>query len=258
MAEYQNLFTAVQPTGPASAGIPLPRGDWERAGTPWFSHLAGRLGNAQIGPIYLGGLGLASLIFGTLAFNIIGFNMLAAVDWNPLQLVRQLFWLALEPPPPSYGLRWPPLNQGGWWLITGFLLTVSLFLWWTRMYRRARQLGLGYPCGLGLRSGDLAVSGMRIFPSGADGQLVGGGAVWRIPHLDWVSALSLRHGNLFYNPFHALSIVFLYGSVLLFAMHGATILAVSRYGGERENRTDQSTVVRHRSAPRCSGGGPWA
>jgi photosynthetic reaction center M subunit len=54
------------------------------------------------------------------------------------------------------------------------------------------------------------------------------------PHLDWVSALSLRHGNLFYNPFHALSIVFLYGSVLLFAMHGATILAVSRFGGERE------------------------
>ncbi|MFZ8954655.1 MAG: photosynthetic reaction center subunit M, partial [Burkholderiaceae bacterium] len=54
------------------------------------------------------------------------------------------------------------------------------------------------------------------------------------PHLDWVSALSLRHGNLFYNPFHALSIVFLYGSVLLFAMHGATILAVTRYGGERE------------------------
>jgi photosynthetic reaction center M subunit len=44
----------------------------------------------------------------------------------------------------------------------------------------------------------------------------------------------LRYGNLFYNPFHMLSIVFLYGSALLFAMHGATILAVSRLGGERE------------------------
>ena len=31
-----------------------------------------------------------------------------------------------------------------------------------------------------------------------------------------------------------LSIAFLYGSTLLFAMHGATILAVSRLGGERE------------------------
>jgi photosynthetic reaction center M subunit len=53
-------------------------------------------------------------------------------------------------------------------------------------------------------------------------------------HLDWTNNFSLRYGNLFYNPFHALSIVFLYGSTLLFAMHGATILAVSRFGGDRE------------------------
>ncbi|MDP1051835.1 hypothetical protein, partial [Klebsiella quasipneumoniae] len=44
------------------------------------------------------------------------------------------------------------------------------------------------------------------------------------PHLDWTAAFSLRYGNLFYNPFHMLSIAFLYGSTLLFAMHGATIL----------------------------------
>jgi photosynthetic reaction center M subunit len=52
--------------------------------------------------------------------------------------------------------------------------------------------------------------------------------------LDWTAAFSIRYGNLFYNPFHMLSIAFLYGSTLLFAMHGATILAVSRLGGERE------------------------
>ena len=32
------------------------------------------------------------------------------------------------------------------------------------------------------------------------------------PHLDWTAAFSLRYGNLFYNPFHMLSIAFLYGS----------------------------------------------
>ncbi|MEL7094471.1 MAG: photosynthetic reaction center subunit M, partial [Pseudomonadota bacterium] len=53
-------------------------------------------------------------------------------------------------------------------------------------------------------------------------------------HLDWTQNFSIVYGNLFYNPFHALSIVFLYGSALLFAMHGATILAVSRFGGDRE------------------------
>jgi photosynthetic reaction center M subunit len=31
------------------------------------------------------------------------------------------------------------------------------------------------------------------------------------PHLDWTAAFSIRYGNLFYNPFHALSIAFLYG-----------------------------------------------
>ncbi len=64
------------------------------------------------------------------------------------------------------------------------------------------------------------------------------------PHLDWTAAFSIRYGNLFYNPFHCLSIAFLYGSTLLFAMHGATILAIGRYGGEREIEqiTDRGTA----------------
>lgn len=143
MAQYQNLFTYVQPVGPLHDGVDLPRGDDKRLGTPFLVHLLGRIGNAQIGPVYLGTLGLASLIFGIAAFNIIGFNMLASVDWNPIQFVRQLFWLALEPPAPAYGLNIPPLQQGGWWLMAGFMLTTSILLWWARTYRRARQLGLG-------------------------------------------------------------------------------------------------------------------
>jgi photosynthetic reaction center M subunit len=234
MAEYQNLFTTVQPTGPASPGVPLPPGDSERIGPPFFLHLAGRLGNAQIGPVYLGWLGLASLLFGTLSFNIIGFNMLAQVDWNPMQLIRQLFWLALDPPAPKYGLSIPPLNDGGWWNIAGFFLTISLILWWARMYRRARQLGLGTHVAWAFAAAIwlyLVVGFFRPVLMGSWAESVPFGI---FPHLDWTAALSLRYGNLFYNPFHALSIVFLYGSVLLFAMHGATILAVGRYGGERE------------------------
>ncbi len=54
------------------------------------------------------------------------------------------------------------------------------------------------------------------------------------PHLDWTAALSIRYGNLFYNPFHCLSIVFLYGSAVLFGMHAGTILALTKMGGDRE------------------------
>jgi photosynthetic reaction center M subunit len=58
--------------------------------------LARQIGAAQVGPIYLGRLGVASLICGFLAIEIIGLNMWASVNWDPIQFVRQLPWLALE------------------------------------------------------------------------------------------------------------------------------------------------------------------
>ena len=234
MADYLNLFTTVQATGPVQYGEALGPGNSPRTGQPGISWLLGKIGNAQIGPIYLGGLGLASLICGLIAFNIIGMNMLASVNYDPVQFVRQLFWLALEPPPPEYGLSWPPLNQGGWFLICGIFLSASVLLWWVRIYRRAIQLGMGthvawaFAAALWLM---FVLGFFRPILMGSWGEAVPYGI---FPHLDWTAALSIRYGNLFYNPFHALSIVFLYGSVLLFAMHGATILAVTRFGGERE------------------------
>ena len=234
MADYLNLFTTVQAKGPVHHGEALGPGNSPRTGHPAVYWILGKIGNAQIGPIYLGGLGLASLICGLIAFNIIGMNMLASVNYDPVQFVRQLFWLGLEPPPPEYGLSWPPLNQGGWFLICGIFLSASVLLWWARMYRRATQLGLGthvawaFAAALWLM---FVLGFFRPILMGSWGEAVPYGI---FPHLDWTAALSIRYGNLFYNPFHALSIVFLYGSVLLFAMHGATILAVTRYGGERE------------------------
>jgi photosynthetic reaction center M subunit len=235
MAQYQNLFTRVQAVGPAQMGIDLPSsGTSQRSGTPWLWHLLGRLGNAQIGPVYLGGLGIASLILGTLSINIMGLNMLASVNWDPIEFIRQLPWLALEPPPPGNGLDFPPMNQGGWWLLAGGLLTASILLWWARTYRRARALGLGTHVAWAFAAAIwlfLVLGFFRPLLMGSWGEAVPFGI---FPHLDWTAAFSLRYGNLFYNPFHALSIAFLYGSALLFAMHGATILAVSRYGGDRE------------------------
>jgi photosynthetic reaction center M subunit len=234
MAEYQNIFTRIQVRAPAYSGTPLPRGNWGREGTPTFVHLFGRFGDAQIGPIYLGWTGIASLICGFFAIEIIGLNMLASVDWNPIQFVRRLFWLSLEPPAPEYGLRLPPLKEGGWWLMAGFFMTMSVLLWWLRTYRRARALGMGTHVAWAFASAIwlmLVLGFIRPLLMGSFSEAVPFGI---FPHLDWVGAFSIRYGNLFYCPFHMLSIAFLYGSTLLFAMHGATILAVSRFGGERE------------------------
>jgi photosynthetic reaction center M subunit len=234
-SEYQNIFTRIQVRAHPEPGVPV--GDhkvWTREGAGTFSHLLGRFGDAQVGPFYIGTLGLLSFMFGGVAIMIMGFNMLASVGWNPVQFIRQLFWLALEPPPQKYGLRIPPLNEGGWWLMAGFFLTVSILLWWVRTYQNAIRLGMGTHVPWAFASAIWLYLVLGFIRPIAMGSWSEGVPFGIFPHLDWTAAFSIRYGNLFYNPFHMLSIVFLYGSALLFAMHAATILAVSRYGGERE------------------------
>jgi photosynthetic reaction center M subunit len=246
MAEYQNIFTSVQLRAPAYSGVPIEAGPWVRGKPGGFSYLLGKLGDAQIGPLYLGWLGLASLMCGFVAIEIIGLNMMASVNWSPIEFVRRLPWLALEPPKPEYGLMiLPPLKEGGWWLMAGFFLTTSILLWWARVYVRARALGMGTHVAWAFASAILlylSLGFIRPLLMGSWSEAVPFGI---FPHLDWTNQFSLNHGNLFYNPFHMLSIAFLYGSALLFAMHAATILAVSRYGGERELEqiTDRGTAA---------------
>ena len=234
MAEYQSVYNRVQLRPPAYPGVPVENDLYPRVGKPTFSHLLGRFGDSQVGPLHLGWLGLASLISGLIAFEIIGLNMWASVNWDPVEFVRQLFWLALEPPAPEYGLSIPPLNEGGWWLMAGFFLTLAIMLWWLKVYLRARALGLGTHTAWAFAAAIwlyLVLGFIRPIMMGSWSEAVPFGI---FPHLDWTAAFSIRYGNLFYNPFHMLSIVFLYGSTLLFAMHGATILAVNRFGGDRE------------------------
>jgi photosynthetic reaction center M subunit len=236
MFEYQNLFTQVQAVSPPHGGVPLEReiDQRERMGKPFLVHLFGRLGNAQVGPIYLGTLGVFSVVCFTTAFVIVGFNMLAQVSYDPIQFIRQLFWLSLDPPSPEYGLRLAPLSEGGWWNVAGVFFTASILLWWVRVYRRARALQMGTHVAWAFASAIwlyLVLGFFRPLLMGSWSEAVPFGI---FSHLDWTAAFSIRYGNLFYNPFHMLSIAFLYGSALLFAMHGATILAVSQYGGDRE------------------------
>nr|CAQ16971.1 photosynthetic reaction centre M subunit [uncultured Alphaproteobacteria bacterium] len=246
MATYQNIFTQVQLNHPPELGVALADGAHEpRINKTFLNHWLGTIGHAQIGPFYLGWTGIGALAFGLLAFFIIGMNMFASVGWDPVQFVRQLFWLSLEPPGPQYGFSpFVPLAEGGWFILTGAFLTISVLLWWLRTYLRAKELGMGMHVPWAFASAIwlfLVLGFLRPMFMGSWAEAVPYGV---FPHLDWTAAFSIRYGNLFYNPFHALSIVFLYGSTLLFAMHGATILAVGRYGGEREIEqiTDRGTA----------------
>jgi photosynthetic reaction center M subunit len=241
---YQNIYTRVQVHGPDDMGVALPKGDDKRSGSVRHAYWFGKLGDAQIGPNYLGIFGTVSLICGFIAFEIIGFNMLASVNYSPIEFMRRLFYLTLDPPAAKYGLRIPPMQEGGWWLLAGFFLTMSVMLWWVRMYRRARALNMGTHVAWGFAAAIwlfLVLGFIRPILMGRWSEAVPFGI---FSHLDWTNSFSLNYGNLFYNPFHMLSIAFLYGSALLFAMHAATILAVGRYGGEREIEqiTDRGTA----------------
>lgn len=245
MIEYQNILTQVQVRGEPELGVALPKQQQqERTKDVIFSNLAGYFGNAQLGPIYLGYWGAVSLITGALWFFMVGLSFWAQVDFSPIEFVRQLFWLSLDPPSAEYGLSIPPLQEGGWYLIASTFLLVSVLTWWVRMYTRARALRMGTHVAWAFASAIwlfLVLGLIRPLLLGSWSEAVPYGI---FSHLDWTAAFSIRYGNLFYNPFHALSIAFLYGSAVLFAMHGATILAVSRLGGDREIEqiTDRGTA----------------
>ncbi|WP_293573258.1 photosynthetic reaction center subunit M [Phaeobacter sp.] len=234
MAEYQNIFTQVQVRGPAEMGMVEDVDLKERGRGVSFSNLAGFLGNAQLGPFYLGPWGVVSLMSGALWFFMVGMAFWVQAEFSPAVFLRDLFWLSLDPPGPEYGLGFAPFWEGGLWLIASFFLLVSVMTWWIRSWVLAEQLGMGKHVCYAFASAIwlfLVLGLIRPVLMGSWSEAVPYGV---FTHLDWTNLFSLTYGNLFYNPFHALSIAFLYGSALLFAMHGATILAVTRFGGDRE------------------------
>ena len=234
MAEYQNIFTQVQVRSAPEMGMVENVDLGSRTKTAVFSNLAGWFGNAQLGPIYLGTFGVVSLATGLIWFVMIGAWFWHQADYNAAVFVRDLLWMSLEPPAPEWGLRIPPMAEGGLFLLAGFFFLISLSTWWMRTYLRAEALGMGKHVAWAFAAAIwlvLVLGLIRPVMMGSWSEAVPYGI---FTHLDWTNLFSLTYGNLFYNPFHALSIVFLYGSALLFAMHGATILAVTRLGGDRE------------------------
>jgi photosynthetic reaction center M subunit len=234
MAEYQNIFTQVQVRAAPEMGLVENVELGNRSTGAGFSNLLGWLGNAQLGPIYLGTFGVISVATGAIWFFLVGASFWYQAGFNPAVFLRDLFYLSLEPPAPEYGLGFAPMGEGGLWLIASFFLLISVLTWWVRTYLRAEALGMGKHVAWAFASAIwlfLVLGLIRPVLMGSWSEAVPYGI---FSHLDWTNLFSLTYGNLFYNPFHALSIVFLYGSALLFAMHGATILAVSRFGGDRE------------------------
>jgi photosynthetic reaction center M subunit len=259
--EYQNIFTQVQVQGAPEWGWTDRKHPWRR--TDQEGRLldpSGLVRQRAARADLSGPAGVVSLATGLLWFNIVGLNMLAQVGWSIPEFIRQLFWLALEPPGPEYGLSAFRRSMTAAGTSYRQLLPAGVGddAWWLRSYLLAAQHKMGKHIAwaflpaiwlflvLGLFRPILMGSWSEAVPYGI------------FPHLDWTTAFSIRYGNLYYNPFHALSIVFLYGSVLLFAMHGGH--DPRRDPLRRRPRAGADRRPRHgvRTCRRCSGAGPWA
>ena len=191
-------------------------------------------GVGQVGPVYLGIAGVVAVAAGTLSLFIILTEFLWQVGYNPILFAREFFALAVNPPAMSYGLSWAPWHEGGAWLVATLMLNVAVLAWWARVLNRARASGLGTRLAWAFSTAlflYFVIYLIRPVIVGNWAQAPGQGfkAV-----LDWTNNLSILYGNFYYNPFHMLSIFFLLGSTLLLAMHGATIVATSKYGSHRE------------------------
>lgn len=244
MASFRSIYDQIQIHGPADKAIPVP--GRERFGFlgPWLSTWLGKIGDPQIGRSYLGWWGIVSLVTGSIATMIMGFNFWGQADWNTVAFIRGMAWHRLDPPTGD-GLWLRDLDQGGWWQLAGLFLTISILCWWARIYTRAKALGMGTHVAWAFASAIWLYLCVGFFRPVLTGSFEEAPPFGIIPHLNWTATFSVLYGNFYYNPFHCFSIVFLYGSVLLFAMHGGTILATARFGAEREAEeiVDRGTAV---------------
>ncbi len=92
----------------------------------------------------------------------------------------------------------------------------------------------------------------------ADGRFLGSRALRHLPAPRLDGAFSINYGNLYYNPFHCLSIVFLYAPCCSSRCMAQPSWQFGKYGGERELEQITDRGTQPPNAPPCSGAGPWA
>lgn len=192
------------------------------------------LGNGQIGPFYLGLWGVIGLFFFSASAGIILLDYLRQVDYNGVAFLREFLSLQTSPPALKYGLHWPGWNQGGNYLAATFFLHLSVLCWVMRLYARARATALGKDLGHAYLAALFLYFVIYLIRPLLLGAWSAAPAHGFKAILDWTNNVSVRTGNFYYNPFHMISIFFLFGSTLLLGIHGATIVSTEHFGAEKE------------------------
>ncbi len=189
--------------------------------------------DTQIGTIWIGSWGLASIITFVAGAFVLVWAGVSQMNGNVLDFLKYFANIQILPPD-SLGFA-PSLAQGGFWQLNVFFWAVSVMCWAGRCYERTRRHKWRPYIFFAFLAAILLTATIWIFRPLAMGTWAEAPAMGLNGDLDWAQNFSVLWGNLYWNPWHMLAIFFLFGSVLLWGMHGATILATSSEGSHHED-----------------------
>ena len=205
-----------------------------RLGTPFHLPFLRSFGVAtQTGTIWLGTWGLLSVAFflaGTFVLIWAGVQQMQGNVWEYVKHFANVQIL----PPDTLGMA-PTLNQGGWWEINMLLWAASVVCWAGRCYDRLVRFHWRPYLLFAWLSAILLTSTIWVYRPMLMGSWAEAPGLGLNSDLDWAQNFSVLWGNLYYNPWHMLAIFFLFGSTMLWGMHGATILATAAEGSYMED-----------------------
>jgi len=205
-----------------------------RLGTPFRIPLLSRMGmSTQTGAIWLGTWGALSVLFFLAGLGVFAFAALAQMQGNAF-LVFKYFANIQIAPPDGLGMA-PSLQQGGFWQINLTFWALSVLFWAARCYERLVRYQWRPFLLFAWLSAILLTATIWVFRPLAMGSWSEAPSLGLNADLDWAQNFSVLWGNLYYNPWHMLAIFFLFGSTMLWGMHGATILATAAEGSHQED-----------------------
>jgi photosynthetic reaction center M subunit len=189
--------------------------------------------DTQVGTIWLGTWGVISAMFfaaGLLVLFIAGMDQ---TNGSIYLLVKYFGNLNLAPPD-GLGLA-RSLRGGGYWEIVTALWAFSTLAWAGRCYERLVRHNWRPFLLFAWLSAIFLTACIWVFHPILVGSWADAPSLGLNTDLQWAQNFSVLWGNLYYNPFHQLAIFFLFGSAMLWGMHGATILATSSEGSHHED-----------------------
>jgi photosynthetic reaction center M subunit len=205
-----------------------------RLGTPIHIPILSRFGiSTQTGAIWLGTWGMLSVFFFLAGVGVFALAAVQQMQGNVFLALKYAANIQIAPPD-GLGMA-PSLAQGGYWQINLTFFALSVLCWAGRCYERLVRYQWRPFLLFAWLSAILLTATIWVFRPLVMGSWSEAPSLGLNSDIDWAQNFSVLWGNLYYNPWHMLAIFFLFGSTMLWGMHGATILATAAEGSHLED-----------------------